>query len=312
MLVAVAALLTFTAVLFIFFSMSLRGAVSIDTRLEALKLGLRPREVILRQPFLTRTVGPVVVAIQHVLLHLLPVSWAAATSRRLVWAGLAVSIEAFVVIWASTAILFSWLAFTFAGGYGLSGGSRLLATGFGLLVGGYAPQFWLSARVTSRRKAMRKALPDALDLMVTSVEAGLSLDAALQRVAEYQSGPFQLELSHALQDMNLGSSRRAALEAMNLRTNLPEVNALVQALVQAELTGAPIGQILRVQAEQIRIKRRQEAEAEAQRAPLKMVVPLVFFILPSLFIVLLAPAMMTIIDALGNFQSLHTTNIVAP
>lgn len=307
--VILVALLTFTAVLFIVYSMGLRGGASIDTRLEAVKLGLRPRAVILRQPFLTRAVGPALLAVQNFLIRLLPISWVQATSRRLVWAGLDVSISTFVLIWACTTILFSWLAFVLAGAYGFAGVGRLLWAAAGLLVGAYAPQFWLSARVSSRRNTIRKALPDALDLMVTSVEAGLSLDAAMQRVAEYQAGPFQFELARALEDMNLGISRRKALEDMSDRVSLPEVAALVQAFVQAELTGAPIGNILRVQAEQIRIGRRQAAETQAQRAPLKMVIPLVFFILPSLFIVLLAPALMTILDALGDFKTLDTGDI---
>jgi tight adherence protein C len=247
--------------------------------------------------------------VQDLLLRLLPISWVQATSRRLTWAGIGTPVASFVLIWVAFALVAVWAGYTLGGSFGLSGFLRVAVTLAALWFGGYAPQFWLSAKVAARRYSMQKALPDALDLMVTSVEAGLSLDAAMQRVAEYQVGPFQLELGHALRDMNLGLSRRRALEDLIERTNLAEVNALVQALIQAELTGAPIGQILRVQAEQIRIRRRQAAESQAQKAPLKMVVPLVFFILPSLFIILLAPALMTIIDALGDFQTVGTGDI---
>jgi tight adherence protein C len=172
----------------------------------------------------------------------------------------------------------------------------------GVGLGAFLPQYWLTARIANRHYLLRKALPDALDLMVTSVEAGLSLDAALARVAEYHGGPLQRELDRALQDMNYGQARREALETMAQRTNLPELTSFINTLNQAEVTGAPIGRVLRVQAEQVRMSRRQAAEAQAQRAPLLMIIPLVFFIFPSLFVVLLGPALLSIIDVLQNSE----------
>jgi tight adherence protein C len=120
------------------------------------------------------------------------------------------------------------------------------------------------------------------------------------RVAEYQSGPLQRELSQALQDMTFGQSRRQALESLAERVNLAELSSFIQALNQAEITGAPVGQVLRVQADEVRVRRRQNAEAQAQRAPLLMTIPLVFFILPSLFVVLLGPAIIGIVQIFND------------
>lgn len=157
-------------------------------------------------------------------------------------------------------------------------------------------------RINDRVYKSRKQLPDALDLMSSSVEAGLSLDAALRRLVEYQKGPLAQEISRAIEDMTLGKSRRDAMNEAAERLPLPEFTAFVQSLNQAEVSGAPIGEVLRVQAEQIRIKRRQHAEAQAQRAPLLMIIPLVFLILPSMFVVLLAPAALTIIQAFTDSE----------
>jgi tight adherence protein C len=122
------------------------------------------------------------------------------------------------------------------------------------------------------------------------------------RVAEYHTGPLQRELSQALQDMTYGQSRRQALDAMAQRVNLTELTSFIQTLNQAEITGAPIGQVLRVQAEQVRVGRRQRAEAQAQRAPLLMIIPLVFFIFPSLFVVLLGPAIIGIVQIFNDHE----------
>jgi tight adherence protein C len=295
-----AVVLTFLAVLFLVYSLSLRRTDLIEARLEAVKSGLRPRQATMSQPFLNRVVAPAILGLERLLLKLVPITWIKATSQRLVWAGSPMSIDAFVLIWAASLVIFPLLVFRFAEDFGVTGLTRVIAIGGGLALGAYAPQYWLSSRIANRHYLTRKELPDALDLMVTSVEAGLSLDAALMRVAEYHTGPLQRELSQALEDMTLGQSRRNALDAMAQRMNLPELTSFIQAVNQAEVTGAPIGQILRTQAEQVRLARRQTAEAQAQRAPLLMIIPLVCLIFPSLFVVLLGPALLTIVDILQN------------
>jgi tight adherence protein C len=240
--------------------------------------------------------------IVKLIMRLLPHTWIAATAQKLVWAGHPITLPGFVLIWAAITVLCGFVFFIFSNILFDSIIVRLLVAFGGAGVGAVLPQLWLSGRISDRHYYTRKALPDALDLMTTSVEAGLSLDSAMIRVAEFQRGPFQDELAKAMQDMTLGKSRRQALEELCERLNSPEVISFVQTINQAEVTGAPIAQVLRVQAEQVRIGRRQHAEAQAQRAPLLMVIPLVFLILPSIFVFLVGPTALTIIDLLSNSQ----------
>jgi tight adherence protein C len=169
----------------------------------------------------------------------------------------------------------------------------LLAT-----LGAALPFIVLRLRIGGRRKAILRSLPDAFDLMTASVEAGLAIDAALGKVAERMKGPFAEELSQALREMSLGKSRRDALRALGQRSGVSELITFVNALIQAEQMGVSLGQVLRAQAEQMRIRRRQLAEAEAQRAPVKLLFPLVLGVLPALLIVVLAPAIINIYDVL--------------
>jgi tight adherence protein C len=302
MLIPLASIFTFVAVMFLFYGLGQRKPDLVEARMAAIQANMRPRQIALAQPFMVRAVAPALRSISNFLVALLPITWIKTTEQRLVWAGVNISIEGFVLIWAAATVGVPAAVYWWTGIFGMEGVLRLLFIGGGAFVGFVYPQFALKSRIAQRHHIARKALPDAVDLMVTSVEAGLSLDAALLKVSEYHSGPLQRELERALADMNLGQSRREALEGITQRLNLPELVNFVQTLNQAEVTGAPIGQVLRVQAEQIRMKRRQYAETQAQRAPLLMIGPLVFLIFPSMFIVLLGPAAMTIIDIFNNSE----------
>lgn len=165
-------------------------------------------------------------------------------------------------------------------------------------LGATFPFIWLRMRIQSRRKLILRSLPDAFDLLTASVEAGLAIDAALAKVAERMEGPFAEELSQVAREMSLGRTRRDALRALGQRTGVPELISFVNAIIQAEQMGVSLGQVLRAQAEQMRIHRRQRAEAEAQRAPVKLLFPLVLGVLPSIFIVVLGPAVINIYDVL--------------
>jgi tight adherence protein C len=191
---------------------------------------------------------------------------------------------------------------------GMLGGALLLSLALGLgpgltvvlvaaaAVGGYfAPDLYLSQRGAERAEAMRKTFPDALDLLTISVEAGLGFDAALSHVAKNVEGPLSDEFSRVLQEMQIGLGRADALRALGERTTLEEMRGFVSAMVQADAFGIPIGKVLRVQAAEIRVKRRQRAEEQAQKLPVKILFPLIFFILPVLFIVVLGPAVISIV-----------------
>jgi tight adherence protein C len=158
------------------------------------------------------------------------------------------------------------------------------------------PLVWLNGRKVRRQLKIAHELPDALDLIVVSVEAGLSLEAAMARVGDDSEGPFGAELRRLLADMNLGLARRSALHGLASRTGVPAVASLVAAIIQADQTGMGIGQVLRAQAAHLRGQRKQHAEEAAMKAPLKMLFPLILFIFPSLFVVILGPAVISFLS----------------
>lgn len=177
------------------------------------------------------------------------------------------------------------------------GASALVVIGVGIgltVVGWFAPNLTLYQIAYNRTERMRKELPDALDLLSITVEAGLAFDSALAHVAKNTTGPLAEEFFRVLQEMQIGRGRMDALRALGERTSLPELRGFVTAMVQADSFGIPIANVLRVQAKELRIKRSQLAEEKAQKVPVKILFPLIFCIMPSLFIVILGPAAITI------------------
>ncbi len=168
--------------------------------------------------------------------------------------------------------------------------------GAGAVLGFQGPGLWLYQRAYDRAERVRRDLPDALDLLTISVEAGLGFDAAVQQVAHRTAGPLADELSRLLGEMQLGRARGDALRGLAGRSNVAELRTFVGAMVQADSLGIPIAQVLRVQSSEIRVKRRQRAEAKAQQVPVKITVPLILCILPCLFVVVLGPAALSIMD----------------
>jgi tight adherence protein C len=175
--------------------------------------------------------------------------------------------------------------------------SFLVAMALGFI--GLLLPFWtLRRRVQRRRQAILKSLPDALDLIIVSVEAGLGLDAALRLVAEKLHGPFPDHLAQMLREVGMGRARREALEAMAARLDIKDVTTLVRSIIQTEQLGTSLGRTLRAQATTIRVRRRQRAEEMSRKAPVKMVFPLVLFIMPSFFIVTIGPTFVRLVTFL--------------
>lgn len=162
------------------------------------------------------------------------------------------------------------------------------------LLGYVIPNLVLYQMAYNRTEQMRRELPDAMDLLTISVEAGLAFDAALSQVARNTTGPLADEFFRVLQEMQIGLGRADALRALGERTDLPELRGFITAMVQADAFGIPIASVLRVQSKEMRIKRSQRAEELAQKVPVKILFPLIFCILPSLFVVILGPAAITI------------------
>lgn len=177
--------------------------------------------------------------------------------------------------------------------YGTGDGivQSVVAAPLGAVLGFYAPGVWLGRRIARRKVLLFKALPDALDLLSVSVGAGLGFDGAMAEVVQQWQNPLTDEFSMVLRDLRLGKSRRDALHDLAERTEVPEIDRFVAAVVQSDQLGTSIRSTLQVQAEQIRLQRRHRAEEQARKAAVKMLVPIALFIFPTLFVVLLGPAL---------------------
>jgi tight adherence protein C len=161
-----------------------------------------------------------------------------------------------------------------------------------MVIGFYIPQLLLTSRIQRRQKEVRKAMPDALDLLTICVEAGLGFDGAMSRVSEKWENELSLSFGRALREMQLGKLRREALRDMADRIGLPEMTSFVAAVIQSEQLGVSMAKVLRIQSDQMRIRRRQLAEEEAHKAPIKMLIPMALLIFPSICIVLMTPAIL--------------------
>jgi tight adherence protein C len=254
------------------------------------------REETLKKPVSERAVAPIVLGVGRLLGRFTPVGWLKKTQRRIVLAGSPGNLDAnsWAVIKLLTSVGALILWFFLQGGLEV----RMKVLTFVLLaiLGFFGPDVWLTRRIDERRLAMQRALPDVLDLLVISVEAGLGFDSAMARVVGTVPGPLSEEFFRMLQETRVGVSRRDAMRHLLDRTDLDELRSFLLAMMQAEAFGVAIAQVLRVQADEMRVQRRQRAQEKAFAAPVKMVFPLVFCIFPSLFIVLLGPAAIQIFE----------------
>lgn len=206
-------------------------------------------------------------------------------------------VQAGKVIGAITLFLIS-LALTAVMGVGFP--LHYLLVGGATLVGWFGPNLYLYQRVHDRSKLIQRELPDAIDLLTISVESGLAFDAAIQQVARNTQGPLAEEFSRVLREMQIGQGRAQALRGLADRSNVDDLRSFVTAMVQADSFGIPIANVLRIQSHEMRTKRRQRAEEQAQKVPVKITIPLIFCILPCLFIAVMGPAVIHIMDSFAK------------
>lgn len=196
----------------------------------------------------------------------------------------------FIPIWVGFVLVFS--------PFGVAGWTKIGLAALGGVIGFFGPTVTLDRKIESRQRQIQRALPDVLDLLVISVEAGLGFEQAVDKVIFNMPGPLSDEFTRVLGETRAGAARADALRSMQERVDTPEVRSFVLAMIQADTFGVSIGRVLRAQADEMRVKRRQLAQEQAQKAPVKMLIPMVFCIFPSLFVVILGPALLNIAESL--------------
>jgi len=248
--------------------------------------------------FKERAIVPLATRLAQTVLRLSPKATVETVTMKLISAGMSMSATTFLAI-KGTGVFLGLLFGLVVGGFGGAASAFLL----GLIcaaLGWVAPEYLVSTRARRRREEIRSALPDALDLLAVSVEAGLGFDASITKITEHMDGPLSDEFALMLGEMRVGEGRADALKKMEQRVGAPELSAFVRSIVQADQLGISLGRILRVQAADTRLKRQAAAEEKAMKAPIKMLFPTVLFIFPSMFIVILGPALLTF---LSTFKS---------
>jgi tight adherence protein C len=293
----------FVGVLLVFVSMVMGSQLDpVQARLQ--QIAVRPRtleEIELQRPLSERTLKPIIQGLSGLARRFYPANAVQGLSVKLRRAGMETtstefflgvkvfaSLVAAVGISAIVNLITGELLQTILGGIG------------GLVVGFMAPDFYLSSKAGGRGNAILDQLPDALDLLTISVEAGLGFDAAIVKVTEKSKGPLSEEFKRAAGEQRVGKSRQESLRGISERVDVKELRNFISAIIQADQLGVSMSKVLRIQSEQLRMERRQRAEEKAARAPILIMLPTVGCIFPSLFIVILAPAALSAMSSCSS------------
>jgi tight adherence protein C len=256
---------------------------------------------LLAEPFLGRVLRPLGGKALGTISSLLPTNYRDNVRRKLLLAGLSRQYRAEEIITGQ--VLLAGLLFVVALLYtSVSSPSANLAIALLLglpVLGALLPIVWVDRKLAERQEAILKDLPDTLDLLAISVEAGVGFEGALGIVCEQFNSPLSGEFSRTLKEMELGLPRREALQNLKKRTEVPELSNFVLALTQADALGMPVGRVLKTQASEMRVKRRQWAREKAGKLPVKILFPLVLFIFPTVFVITLGPAVAQILKTFG-------------
>lgn len=262
-------------------------------------------QIELDQPFSERVIIPLLKSVGDVSARFTPQKLLQDTSRKLELAGNPGRIDAgtFLSLRFVGAVVFGGLLLlvSFVAPSPWPTSRVILVVTLFSVIGFFFPQLWLQSVINRRQHNIRKAMPDALDLLTICVEAGLGFDAALSKVSEKWENELSLAFLRTIREIQLGKTRRDALRDMADRLGIPEMTSFVAAVIQSEILGVSLAKVLRIQSDQMRIKRRQRAEEEAHKAPIKMIIPMALLTFPSILIILLAPAGIQISRSLGIF-----------
>lgn len=258
-------------------------------------------QIEMSQPFSDRVILPIARKLGEFAIRFTPQNWLNSISRKLELAGSPSKIDP---------SLYLSLQFICAIGLGAlmilvstvlmnatSFGEKFIYSILGFFLGFFLPQVYVSTIITRRQKSVRRALPDALDLLTICVEAGLGFDAAMVKVAEKWDSPLSAGFARVIQEIQLGKLRREALKDMADNIDITEMTSFVAIVIQSEMLGVSMAKVLRIQSDQMRVKRRQMAEEEAHKTPIKMLIPMILLIFPSLLLVLFTPAILSVMQS---------------
>jgi tight adherence protein C len=302
MLLAIAIVMFFGAGYMLLAGLTVRQREVAVSMRRARRYGMRDqREIETRRSVNDRLVGPVADKLAAVTLRLLPKTDPQQVHNKLLAAGLGQSMTPQMYL----AIKGGLVSLSAIGGLILAVGGLGAAVGLMVALGGaalgfIAPDFYINSRVRGRKAIMQSELPNVLDLLCVSVEAGLGFDAALVKLSERMQGPLVDEFNLVLHEMRIGESRAASLKNLSERVEVPEVSQFSRAIIQADQLGIALSRILRVQSHDMRIKRQLAAEEKAMKAPIKMLFPTVMFIFPAMFVVALGPAALNLMKAFSG------------
>lgn len=275
----------------------------VQIRLEMIeKQGAKISDNELNQSLFVRVIRPLLDITSKTVLRITPKEIVSSLEKKVLMAGKSIKLSVKDLINVQLAIVVGLPLFTIFVSYSL--GVQVKQIIFFVIIemaiGIVIPNFLLSKKITARQKIIQNTLPDMIDLLTVSVEAGLGFDGALSRVIDKMPGPLADEFEDVLQEIKVGKQKRDALRDMSDRINVQDLSTFVSSIVQADQFGVSIGNVLRIQSEQMRQKRRQRAQEKAMKAPVKMIIPMVLFIFPTLFSVILGPVAIQIIGTLGK------------
>lgn len=306
MLIIIAGLASITAFLlaYLLFLKYAPQQGSVALRLKALEGNQRRSDIeeALAKPFSKRILSPVTKNLAQSFKGLAPQSFRRIVEQRMVMAGGfgRLNIDEFLLLYGFIAVCLptvtALLLITSKAPVNKVMGLSMIA----LVIGCIIPMLMLNQKISARKLSIQKALPDILDLLTVSVEAGLGFDGALAKLTEKMKGVLVEEFNRVLQEIRMGVVRRDALASLGKRCDVSDLSLFTTSLIQADQLGVSIGNVLRVQSASMREKRKQRAEEKAMKAPIKMMLPLVFFIFPTIFIVLLGPAMIQIVKIFSD------------
>lgn len=307
MVLVISLLAAFLIVLLIFFVMrsKLASGNQVHQRLKDLSAGSATSytEEMERMSFMDRTVKPFLQDVGNFLVRFAPSSIHDAVEHKIVLAGKqgVWSANSFIALWIVSMVLFFFIANMIASGDpSMPYVKKVVFYWLFVAIGAVFPFLVLNSIIKKRQKSIARQLPEVLDLLSVSVQAGLSFDGSVRRIIERMTGPLIDEFKRVYQDVQMGSPRARALQAMARRCDVDDVYLFITAVVQAERLGTSMGRTLTNQADNMRERRKQRAKAEALKAPVKIVFPLVLFIFPAIFVIALLPPILSALKATGR------------